>query len=55
MAILKKLVELKGRHFWTEGEEMVQPPDIFGVVTVRKMGSDSAALMKVERWFELFG
>lgn len=28
---------------------------MFGVVTVRKIGSDLAALMKVERRFELLG
>lgn len=33
----------------------MQPGEMFGVITGRKMGSDLAALMKVERWFELLG
>lgn len=31
------------------------PQEMFGAVTVRKIGSDLAALIKVERWFELLG
>lgn len=30
------------------------PPEMFGIITERKMESDFAALMKVERWFELY-
>lgn len=29
------------------------PREMFGIITVTKIESDFAALMKVERWFEL--
>lgn len=35
-------------------EEYVLPREMFGIITVTKIESDFAALMKVERWFELY-
>lgn len=51
----EKLVELKRKHFWEKVRNRCSLEKCFGTDTVGEIWSDLAALMKVERWFELLG
>ncbi len=49
------MVELKRKHFWDKVRNRCSLKKCFGIDTVGEIWSDLAALMKVERWFELSG